>query len=55
MPVLLSECEWKKADFGGLRPLPRNEKPIENWEDVDSAWADVTRGLRPLWESVPKK
>ena len=52
VPVLVREVEWREADFGGLRPLPRNERPVERWTDPDSAWVDVVNGLRMVWESV---
>lgn len=52
VPVLIREVAWREADFGGLRPLPRNERPVERWTDPDSAWVDVVNGLRMVWESV---
>ena len=39
IPILVRETsDWDKDNlFGGLVPLPRNKKPIANWDNRDQA------------------
>jgi hypothetical protein len=38
---------WLEAnDFGSLKALPSDGKPVTKWSNQDSAWADVTNGIR---------
>lgn len=46
IPIILSACDWQGAPFGKLQALPKDAKPIKNWNDRDEAWLDVVRGLR---------
>jgi TIR domain len=46
IPVILGACDWQDAPFSKLQALPKDAKPIKNWNDRDEAWLDVVRGLR---------
>ncbi|MGK7912289.1 MAG: COR domain-containing protein [Synechococcus sp.] len=46
IPVILRECDWQSSPFSQLQALPKNIKPITRWDDRDSAWADVAKGIR---------
>ncbi|WP_437316063.1 toll/interleukin-1 receptor domain-containing protein [Sorangium sp. So ce385] len=46
IPVLLRDCDWRRAAFGTLKALPKNGRPVKSWEDEDEAFADVARGIR---------
>ena len=48
VPIIVRECDWTQAPFGRLQALPKDALPVKSWEDRDSAWASVTRGLRQI-------
>jgi hypothetical protein len=50
IPVILREVDWQGAPFGKLQALPNNAKPITRWDDQDTAFADVARGIRKATE-----
>lgn len=45
IPVILRPCSWHDAPFGKLQALPRDGKPISQWDDVDVASLDVASGV----------
>ena len=45
VPIILRETLWKGLPLGKLQVLPRNQKAVVTWEDRDSAWTDVVRGI----------
>ena len=45
IPVILSDCTWEFTDLRHLQALPNDGKPIKNWEDESSAYANIVRGL----------
>lgn len=46
IPIILRECDWKKAAFADLQALPKDGKPIKSWSDKDKAFKEVTMGIR---------
>jgi len=52
VPILCRPCIWRSESIGGLRPLPRNETPVQQWADRDSAWSDVVQGVTQLVRSL---
>src|SRR5215510_12890765 len=54
IPIILSACDWQGAPFSKLQALPKDAKPIKNWNDRDEAWLDVVRGLRRVIESLSR-
>ena len=48
IPIIVRPVEegWKRTVFGALKALPSDGKPVTKWLNQDSAWADVTRGIR---------
>src|SRR5262245_24996154 len=46
IPIILSACDWQGAPFSKFQALPKDARPIKNWNDRDEAWLDVVRGLR---------
>ena len=55
IPIILSACDWQGAYFGKLQALPKDAKPIKNWNDRDEAWLDVVRGLRRAIEKLSRR
>jgi O-acetyl-ADP-ribose deacetylase (regulator of RNase III) len=47
IPVLVRPVAlWHDMAFAKLQALPRERKPVSQWSDADSAWVDVTEGIR---------
>ncbi|QDV53066.1 toll/interleukin-1 receptor domain-containing protein [Gimesia fumaroli] len=51
IPVVLRPVDWHSAPFAKLQALPRDAKPITEWPNRDSAFQDVARGIREIFES----
>ena len=54
IPIILSACDWQDAPFSKLQALPKDAKPIKNWNDRDEAWLDVVRGLRQVIDRLSR-
>jgi SIR2-like domain/TIR domain len=52
-PVILRACAWDLADFGALKPLPSDGKPIASRSDPDAALLEVVAGVRALLGALP--
>ncbi len=48
VPVIARPCDWHTAPFGKLQALPTDGIPVTSWENVDTAWLDVVKGIRLL-------
>ena len=46
IPIILRAVSLKGTPFAKLQALPKDAKPIATWQDRDSAFVDVTDGLR---------
>ena len=46
VPIILRAVSLKGTPFSKLQALPRNAKPVVTWTDRDSAYVDITDGLR---------
>lgn len=46
VPIILRAVSLKGTPFAKLQALPRDAKPIVTWPDRDTAFVDVTDGLR---------
>ena len=54
IPIILRKCDWSSAPFGKLQALPKNARPVRNWDDPDEAYTDVVGGIRrAVKEIVP--
>jgi len=47
IPIMIRPCPsgWKKTPFARLQALPRDARPISEWENEDRAWVDVVDGI----------
>jgi len=48
VPILVRKCDLEGIPFEKLHWLPTGSKPVKNWSDRDSAWADVAAGIRKV-------
>lgn len=46
VPIILRPVSFKNMPFAKLQALPKDAKPVVTWSNVDSAFVDVTDGLR---------
>ena len=47
--MILCDCPWKDLEgMGDRKALPDDAKPIRSFEDADSAWHQVYRGLKEV-------
>jgi hypothetical protein len=52
VPILVRKCDLEGAPFSDLQWLPTGGKPVKNWGDRDSAWADVAAGVRKVVQTL---
>jgi hypothetical protein len=54
IPVFLRPCDWAGCSFGSIQGLPKDAKPVTSWPDRDSAFTDISKGIRNAVEHVAK-
>jgi len=53
IPILLRPLDdWQSAPFGKLKTLPKDGLAVTKWPDQDSAFEDVTAGIRRAVEDL---
>jgi TIR domain/CHAT domain len=55
IPIILRPCDLDGSPFMTIQALPKDLRPITQWEDQDAAFVDVVKGIRRAVESLPKK
>ncbi len=45
VPVIIRECQWHKAPFARLEPLPKSGKAVMESPSLDRAWKTVADGI----------
>ena len=55
IPVILRPVDWKGTPFDKLSPLPTDGKPVTLWDDYDSAFLDIVKGIRNVIEDLRKR
>jgi hypothetical protein len=55
IPVLLRAVDWTHSPLGKLQALPKDAKPVTSWPDQDSAFLDVTEGIRAALRQLAAK
>ncbi len=53
IPIILRPCDLDGSPFMELQALPKDLKPITQWDDQDVAFLDVAKGIRRAVESLP--
>lgn len=46
IPVIVRTCSWKDTSLADLQALPKNGKPISQWNDQSQAYADIYNGIK---------
>jgi formylglycine-generating enzyme required for sulfatase activity len=52
IPVIIRDCDWQTAPFGGLQALPTGGKAVESWARPDEALTDIAKGIRSVVEAI---
>jgi hypothetical protein len=55
IPVILRQCDWKRAPFGALQALPKDGRPVTSWSNRDEAFYNVATGIRAAVEELTAK
>src|SRR5438093_885611 len=45
IPIIIRPCLWEAAPFATLEALPRDAKPLSQFEDRDQATLDIARTI----------
>ena len=45
IPIILRRTLWQNAPFAKLQVLPRDAKPVVNWQDKDEAFYDIAEQI----------
>lgn len=48
IPIIVSDCFWSETDFALFNALPSKGKPISTFEDKNTAWTEVVKGIARL-------
>ncbi|MDC0740928.1 toll/interleukin-1 receptor domain-containing protein [Polyangium mundeleinium] len=54
VPIIVRACDWHQTPLGALQALPRDAKPVAEWQSRDAAWTDVARGIRAVVEGLAR-
>ena len=52
IPILLRACDWKGAPFEEIQGLPKDMKPVIEFEHRDAAWAAIATSIRAVAENL---
>ena len=51
IPIIIRPVDWTKAPCAKLQALPPDAKAVTEWENEDSAFANVATGIRSAIEN----
>jgi hypothetical protein len=52
IPIIISSVELRGTPFEGLKFLPEDGRPVQNWRPRDEAWTNVSQGIRKVIETI---
>ena len=54
IPIILSDCPWEDLEGGmsRLKALPKDAKPILEFDNMDTAWHQIYKGLKDVIEDL---
>jgi GTPase SAR1 family protein len=50
VPIILRSCDWQHSPLKDLQCLPRDGRPVTQWQDQDEIFNTITQGLRRIIE-----
>jgi hypothetical protein len=45
IPIILRPCAWQQSPIGSLQALPKDGKPITQWDDRDQVCLDIANSV----------
>jgi internalin A len=55
IPVIVRDVDWSSAPFAKLQALPKDGKAVTLWADRDSAWKNVSEGIKRAAEAMRRR
>jgi serine/threonine protein kinase/tetratricopeptide (TPR) repeat protein len=52
IPILLRPSDWEKTPLGELQALPKGNRPVTTWRNMDEAFVDIVKGIRLAVEEL---
>ncbi|MCC7505998.1 MAG: toll/interleukin-1 receptor domain-containing protein [Saprospiraceae bacterium] len=52
VPVILKRCLWKETPLAAIQALPKDGKPIANWDSRDDAWEFIAQSVNQMVEKI---
>lgn len=54
IPIMLRKCDWHETSFSKIQGLPKNAKPVKNFEDEDEAFYSIVEGIKSSIDQLRK-
>ncbi len=54
IPIILRWVSWQRTPIGQLQALPKDGRPIKNWQDEDEAFYDTVEGIIKVIEGIER-
>ena len=48
VPIIVEPCDWKSSPLNQFKALPKDGKPISNWDNENEAYLDIVEELRRI-------
>lgn len=55
IPIIIRDCDWHDSSLGNIQGLPKDGLPVAKWDDPDTAWLDVVKGLKKVASETKTK
>lgn len=55
VPIILRKCDWHNLPYAKLQALPRNAKPVTDYENRDNAFTEIVVSIEALVDFILKK
>ena len=48
VPIIIQPCDWQDDYLRNFVPIPSHGKPVENWENIDSAFLEIAKSIKQI-------
>ncbi|MBK7506299.1 MAG: TIR domain-containing protein [Bacteroidetes bacterium] len=55
IPIMLRKCDWNETSFSKIQALPKNAKPVKNFDDEDEAFYSIVEGVKSSIAQLKKR
>lgn len=53
IPIIVEPCDWHNTPLGALKAVPKDGRPVAEWQNQNNAFLDVVTELRRIVTSAP--